>query len=75
MMTVESFEENLKQNNEKCDVLIQEILSTAGDFKLHELLYRYLLHLTCWRSYQNMTEKIRLLTELHLWTGLPYQQV
>lgn len=44
MMTVESFEENLKQNNEKCDVLIQEILSTAGNLKLHELLYRYLLH-------------------------------
>lgn len=93
MMTVERFEENLKQNNEKCDVLIQEILSTAGKIfaelekvtvaeahigqemevklvkepthetiqfpyaevsdgemydigtlKLHELLYRYLLH-------------------------------
>ena len=44
MMTVESFEENLKQNNEKCDVLIQEILSTAGNLKLYELLYRYMLH-------------------------------
>lgn len=53
MMTVESFEENLKQNNEKCDAIIQKIFSIADKIfaepskmtvALHELLYRYLLY-------------------------------